>query len=195
MLAKSTMRLLDAALSVTPGPHHTLNWKRNRRWLQLRNQRRLILPPARLPVRQARWSGLEVQLRAKLEPARIRHGARCFSEVRAMRSVDVGHAGVIAPQIVVIESVEDIHRQANSCRTAAELHEIFPQPHVDALIREGARNCESAGLEVRTESCASDIDPLLATERCQAGPLYSPQPGHVGNPVADQAVLLIVRRL
>src|SRR5438132_369178 len=137
-------------------------------------------------------AGLEVQLSTKLISARVRYDAVGVAEGCNMRQRRIGDAGVVASQIVVIERVEDVEREANGRRAASKTREILAQPHVDALVRERARYRVSTRLEAWTKPSATDVDPLLATERRQARPLNAPQIRDVSDPVPNQAILLVV---
>src|SRR6185295_11117653 len=76
------------------------------------------------------------------------------------------------------------------------MREILPQPHIEILVRERARNSEPAGdKSVRrreTAVPAPDVNPVLTTKIQQPRPLYSKEIREIRNPVGNYARLFIV---
>src|SRR5258705_10265974 len=122
---------------------------------------------------------------------RIGYDAAGLSEVGNIGWVP----GVEASEIRAVESVEEIQSDPECDWSSAEAREVLRQAHVDVPVREGSGYRESPPLEVGAETLASDIDAILPTQRHEAGILYPPKIGNVGNPVRDDALLLVVRRV
>jgi hypothetical protein len=141
--------------------------------------------------------GLEVHLRAQLQPARIGDDLSRLEESRG-RAI----AYVIVPVVGTVEHIEHVQRNPDGGRRPAEAGEVFPEADIDIPVGECPWHLESAALVCVSGAAfsaeparASNIQSILAAERCESGELDAPEVWQVGDPVRDDAVLLVVGRM
>src|SRR6267143_4076786 len=133
---------------------------------------------------------LEVELCSELVSPRISHDTSGLPKIRVSPI-----PRVVETKVGVVRCIEEIECEANSYRSSAETRKVFAESHVHVLVREGSRNCEPSSLEVGTKALAPNIDPLLTAKRHEARPLYTEGVREICDPVRDNAMLLVVRRM
>src|SRR5574341_1318660 len=134
---------------------------------------------------------------AELQSARVADDAAGLT-VREARLT----AGVEAPEVLVVEGVEQIERDAK--RRAGELGEVLADPEVDLPVGEGVGDDEPVAVRDEAPTLvraaaepdrAPDVLAVAAAQRDQPAELDAVQERHVRDPIRNDVGFLVVGRV